>query len=263
MSNPNNQPTDLRGMVRTRRRSNNRHTTLSAREGPSSRFRDYGPWTAVTTPPELPVTQSNTLQPRDPELVNPNPARQPWTFTPPAAQPIPQTKTVQPRHPEAVNHNPAGAPPTSFLQQPANQPTTAPTSTNNNNNNNIVIPIFTQPHPTNNPVTPTPSTISNPEAQQQPPPKPHLQPSSPARSITSANLEDIDLRSPADDPDYDFIDVAEAMHSARNAQPDRADKYPEQNKGAKLGSASVDGGEEVKAAEAKKKQGRGWFSFLK
>lgn len=43
----------------------------------------------------------------------------------------------------------------------------------------------------------------------------------------TASLESIDLRSPSDDPDYDFIEVSEAVHSARNAQPDRKGKYPE------------------------------------
>ena len=38
-------------------------------------------------------------------------------------------------------------------------------------------------------------------------------------------LEDIDLRSPTDDTDYDFISPAEAPHSSRNAQPDHASKY--------------------------------------
>ena len=45
------------------------------------------------------------------------------------------------------------------------------------------------------------------------------------------DLEEIDLRSPLpssdEDPDYDFINVSEATHSTRNAQPDRADKYPD------------------------------------
>ena len=231
MSNPNDQPNDLRGMVRTRRRRNNRHTTFSARERPSTRHQG------------LP---------------------QPWTFISPTGQSVPQTKTAQPHYPEAANHNPAGAPHSLPQQsannqtatQPTNQPTTPPISTNNNN---IVIPIFTQPHPTNNPATPIPET------QQTPPPEPHLHPSSPAHSIKSENLEDIDLRSPADDPDYDFIDAAEATHSARNAQPDRADKYREQDKGVNVEGVAGDGKEgkavEAKAAEAKK--GKGWFSYFK
>ena len=40
------------------------------------------------------------------------------------------------------------------------------------------------------------------------------------------DLEEIDLRSPSDDPDYDIILPSEAVHSSRNAQPDHARKYP-------------------------------------
>jgi hypothetical protein len=43
-------------------------------------------------------------------------------------------------------------------------------------------------------------------------------------------LEEIDLRSPRDDPDYDIISPHEAQHSSRNAQPDHASKYPNKNK---------------------------------
>jgi hypothetical protein len=42
-------------------------------------------------------------------------------------------------------------------------------------------------------------------------------------------LEEIDLRSPRDDPDYDIISPHEAQHSSRNAQPDHASKYPNNN----------------------------------
>lgn len=88
-----------------------------------------------------------------------------------------------------------------------------------------------------------------------------VRPKSPA---TSEDLEDIDLRSPSDDPDYDFIDKEEAMHSARNAQPDRANKYPEleaqststteqTGEGGKIsGKGKGSGGE-------KKKRRKGWF----
>ena len=60
------------------------------------------------------------------------------------------------------------------------------------------------------------------------------------------DLEEIDLRSPSpssdEDPDYDFIDISEAMHSARNAQPDRADKYPELQARPMQGMAKADSG---------------------
>lgn len=218
MSNPNGQPTDLRGMVRTKRRSKNRHTTFSARERPATGLRNF---------------------------------QQPFTFTPPAEQPVPQTKTVQPHTPETVNQTPAGAP-HPLLQQAA---------TTSASNNNVTLPIFTHTRPTNNPeattAAPEPTPQQSAQAQQTPqeqqtlPPQPKLRPQSPAASITSANLEDVDLRSPSDDPDYDFIETSEATHSARNAQPDRAEKYPD----AKVGGA----GEGAK----KKKKPRGWFSFLK
>ena len=251
MSNPNSQPNDLKGMVRTKRRSNNRHTTFSQRERPPpARYHDLGPWTV--TPSTNPL--------------------------------VPQNRPFQPFPPEAANNNPAGAPPTGPLQLPANQPAT-PTnatlpifgqtqpSTNNPSTPttaNATLPIFTQPNPPNNPSPPT-TTTSEPtpqQPQQPPPPKPHLHPSSPTASITSQNLEDIDLRSPSDDPDYDFIETAEATHSARNAQPDRADKYPELRKGSKVAPSPkqgdvAEGGESETKVEAKKgKKGRGWFSFL-
>lgn len=113
--------------------------------------------------------------------------------------------------------------------------------------------------------TPQPqsSSLTDETTPQQNPkqPQPH-QPQSPAASFVSENLEDIDLRSPSDDPDYDFIDKSEAMHSARNAQPDRADKYPELGKGSELaaGPVSVAGGKgkEKEKVEAKKKRW-GWF----
>lgn len=245
MSNPNGQPADLKSLARTRRRSNNRHTTFSQRERPSTKYHDFGP----------------------------------WTITPPTGPPVPQNQTVQPPYLGPVNQNSAGAPSTNVFQAPANQPNT-PT-----------LPIFTQTQPIKIPGPPTttpkatprqnPHQQQNPPLQQKhqpqpqpihlpqqpPPPKPQLHPSSPTSSITSQNLEDIDLRSPSDDPDYDFIDASEATHSARNAQPDRADKYPELGKcDAKAGD--VDGGweevkavEEVKVVEAKKKE-RGWFGFL-
>lgn len=220
MSNPNGQPTDLRGMVRTKRRSNNRHTTFSARERPARGLRTF---------------------------------EQPFTFTPPAEQAVPQTKTVQPHNPEAINHNPAGAP--HPLLQLADTPSTS--------NSNATLPIFNPTQPTNNPSAPTAASKptpqqsvepkQSPQEKQTPPPQPKLRPQSPAASIKSENLEDIDLRSPSDDPDYDFIETSEATHSARNAQPDRAEKYPD----AKAGGAGA--GEETN----KKEKPRGWFSFLK
>jgi hypothetical protein len=242
MSNPNNQP-DLKSMARTRRRSNNRHTTFSQRERLPSRYHDVGP----------------------------------WTVTPPTVPPAPQNRIVQPHDPEAVNHNPAGgAPSTNFFPGPATTHT------------DTLLPLFSKTHPTNIPKTPTAGSESTPQQyphsqqtsqpqsipqqpqeqpQHAPPPKPHLHPSSPspAPSLTSSLLEDIDLRSPSDDPDYDFIETSEATHSARNAQPDRADKYPELEKGGtEAGSvgSSAGGEKEVKAVAEGKKKGRGWFGFL-
>ena len=228
MSNPNGQPTDLRGMIRTKRRSNNRHTTFSARERPAIGLRNF---------------------------------QQPFTFTPPTEPPVPHTKTVQSYTPEAVNHSSVGGASHALPQQP----TKPSTSTN------ATLPISSHTHPTNKSEastaapSPTPQQSVEPkhhlQPQQSPPPQPKLRPQSPAASIASQNLEDIDLRSPSDDPDYDFIDAAEATHSARNAQPDRADKYPEQANGGKVGGA---GGGSCREMEAKRKEKRrGWFSFLK
>ena len=229
MSNLNGQPTDLRGMARTKRRSNNRHTTFSARERPATGLRNF---------------------------------QQPFTFTPPTEPPVPHIKTVQSYTPEAVNHSSGGGGASHSLPQ---QPAKPSTSTN------ATLPISSHTHPTNKREAstaapgPTPQQSVEPkhhlQPQQSPPPQPKLRPQSPAASIASENLEDIDLRSPSDDPDYDFIDAAEATHSARNAQPDRADKYPEQANGAKVGGAGGGGGKEMEAKKKEKRQG--WFSFLK
>jgi hypothetical protein len=211
MSNSNGRLADLRGMVRTKRRSNNRHTTFSAWERPATGLRNF---------------------------------QQPFTFTPPEEQLVPQTKTVQPHTPDTVKQTSAGAP------QPLLQPATTPSTSTNN----VTLPIFNHAQPTNNPEATTAASEPTPQQsaqeQQTLPPQPKLRPQSPAASITSANLEDVDLRSPSDDPDYDFIETSEAMHSARNAQPDRAEKYPDAN----VGGAGK---------EAKKEKPRGWFSFLK
>ena len=229
MSNPNGQPTDLRDMVRRKRRSNNRHTTLSAREKPPTGLRNL---------------------------------QQPFTFTPPAGTPVPKTKTVQPNTPEPVSHNSAGA--LHPLLAPANQPATTSSS-----NNNVTLPILNHTHPTNNPKAPISASEPTPQQSVQPkpipqeqqpvPPRSKLRPQSPAASITREKLEDIDLRSPSDDPDYDLIDASEATRSARNAQPDRADKYRGHADGAKVGDGK---GVEGKLVEMKEKP-RGWLSFLK
>ena len=73
-----------------------------------------------------------------------------------------------------------------------------------------------------------------PESQHHDSPtKPRSIPPNPQTAQTSAPssprevlLEEIDLRSPQDDPDYDIILPHEAQHSSRNAQPDDASKYP-------------------------------------
>jgi hypothetical protein len=49
---------------------------------------------------------------------------------------------------------------------------------------------------------------------------------SPPPSPKELLLEEIDLRSPHDDPDYDIISPNEAVHSSHNAQADHASKYP-------------------------------------
>ena len=49
---------------------------------------------------------------------------------------------------------------------------------------------------------------------------------SPPPSPKELLLEEIDLRSPHDDPDYDIISPNEALHSSHNAQADHASKYP-------------------------------------
>jgi hypothetical protein len=49
----------------------------------------------------------------------------------------------------------------------------------------------------------------------------------PTASPSEEPLEEIDLRSPHDDPDYDIISPHEAVHSSRNAQADHASKYPQ------------------------------------
>jgi hypothetical protein len=58
------------------------------------------------------------------------------------------------------------------------------------------------------------------------PPNPQTAQTSATSSPKEVLLEEIDLRSPQDDPDYDIILPHEAQHSSRNAQPDHASKYP-------------------------------------
>jgi hypothetical protein len=64
-------------------------------------------------------------------------------------------------------------------------------------------------------------------------PPPNFQPQKTSTPTTSTPpspkellLEEIDLRSPHDDPDYDIISPNEALHSSHNAQADHASKYP-------------------------------------
>jgi hypothetical protein len=81
---------------------------------------------------------------------------------------------------------------------------------------------------------------------------------SPAASVLSEDLEDIDLRSSSDDPDYEFIEKSGATHSARNAQSDRADKYPDLVSSGSKGKST--GGKGKGSVSGKKSWRRGWFS---
>ena len=58
------------------------------------------------------------------------------------------------------------------------------------------------------------------------PPNPQTAQTSATSSPREVLLEEIDLRSPQDEFDYDIILPHEAQHSSRNAQPDHASKYP-------------------------------------
>jgi hypothetical protein len=58
------------------------------------------------------------------------------------------------------------------------------------------------------------------------PPNPQTAQTSAPSSPREVLLEEIDLRSPQDDPEYDIILPHEAQHSSRNAQPDHASKHP-------------------------------------
>ena len=73
------------------------------------------------------------------------------------------------------------------------------------------------------------------------PPNPQTAQTSAPSSPREVLLEEIDLRSPQDDPDYDIILPHEAQHSSRNAQPDHASKYPKSNppKSRKTSSSSL------------------------
>ena len=73
------------------------------------------------------------------------------------------------------------------------------------------------------------------------PPNPQTAQTSATSSPKEVLLEEIDLRSPQDDPDYDIILPHEAQHSSRNAQPDHASKYPKSNppKSRKTSSSSL------------------------
>ena len=82
------------------------------------------------------------------------------------------------------------------------------------------------------------SKSQHPDSTTEPrsaPPNPQT-PTNPSASATTPSpegatkLEEIDLRSPHDDPDYDIISPHEASHSSRNAQPDHASKYPKSSR---------------------------------
>ena len=64
------------------------------------------------------------------------------------------------------------------------------------------------------------------------------QPSTPT-SPKEELLEEIDLRSPHDDPDYDIISPHEAVHSSHNAQADHASKYPKPKRRTHRSSSST------------------------
>jgi hypothetical protein len=86
-------------------------------------------------------------------------------------------------------------------------------------------------------------------------------PRSRASSVLSEDLEDVDLRSPSDDPDYDFIEYSEATYSARNARPDRADKYPDMEVQPSSSRKKVGKGAKADGkSSGKKSWRRGWFS---
>jgi hypothetical protein len=229
MSNQNGQPTDLNSMVRSRRGSNNRHTTLSARQGMTRVVRDVQPWIHVLAASTAPLTSNNAAH-------------------------IPNAEDVRP------NANSAAAPPTSLGQSAVN-PAVVPCSACDK-----ACSCDAARHPINTPyLINKAQELATEKTTQQ---SPSAQPKSPASSFVSPKLDDIDLRSPADDPDYDFIDASEAMHSAHNAQPDRPDKYPELGKGSNPRSEQAgttdgaDGGDDSKIGTKQKKQRRGWFSLF-
>jgi hypothetical protein len=182
---------------------------------------------------------------------------QPWIHVPAASTaPLVSNNAAHTPNAEDVrpNANPAAAPPTS-LGQPVVNPAVVPCSACDNAR-----------HPINTPyLINKAQELATKKTTQQ---SPSAQPKSPASSFVSPKLDEIDLRSPADDPDYDFIDASEAMHSAHNAQPDRADKYPELGKGSNPGSEQAgttdgaDGGDDSKVGTKQKKQRRGWFSLF-
>jgi hypothetical protein len=105
---------------------------------------------------------------------------------------------------------------------------------------------------------PPSQTETSHETDAAPPSPAQPVPQSPTASFASEDLEDVDLRSPSDDSDYEFIEKSEATHSARNAHPDRAGKYPDQeSSGSK---AKSKGGKGKGSGSGKKSWRRGWFS---
>jgi hypothetical protein len=151
-----------------------------------------------------------------------------------AAAGPPQTRSPNPEPPTANTPTKTLAPPNKarFMQEPKDT-----------NNTTATAPSHTLANET--------TTSSQPTTKY--PPQPQTPPSSP----TSGILSEIDLRSPSDDPEYDFIEACEATHSARNAQPDRADKYPElASVAAQKGLGDWIAGQ----VGVKKIWWRGWFS---
>lgn len=159
--------------------------------------------------------------------------------------PVPSNKAPEAHEPEGAGNTSATSSSASF--QTAADQALAPTG--------IARAAFDTAHTIDPPQTLHEETAASSAA---------VQPNSRPASVASEDLEDIDLRSPSDDPDYDFIDKSEAMHSARNAQPDRADKYPElQAQSTPAAEQKGDGGKENakgKGSESeKKKRRKGWF----
>jgi hypothetical protein len=222
MAEKDTEPTDLMSMIRAKRRRNENAAAADTQKLPGSQYLEH--------PVSKTLPHSDTAFNRALGAYKPQDADDIF-------EPAPNTGFQTDISPPAPN---------------SSSKTTADEATAPNDSADMTRGIPSQAYPPSQP-----EPVPEADAVQSSPSKPQ----SPASSVLSEDLEDVDLRSPSDDPDYDFIEHSEATHSARNAHPDRADKYPDME--VQPSSSRKEVGKGAKAdgkSSGKKSWRRGWFS---